>query len=173
MHQAIERIEDRLPFEMKGVHTDNGGEFINYHLHSYFRDRPKPVQFTRSRASKKNDNPHVEQKNYTHVRLLLGYQRIEDPDLVQEINELYDAAGLLANFFCANRKLTFKERRGSKYYKRHDKALTPCQRLLNSGMLSEPQVIHLKSMRAHLNPYTLRERIDGKRKRIFRKLRCH
>lgn len=173
VHQAIERIEDRLPFAMKGFHTDNGGEFINHHLHSYFRDRDTPVEFTRSRSNKKNDNAHVEQKNYTHVRLLLGYQRIENPDLVQAINELYDAAGLLTNFFCANRKLTFKERRGSKYYKRHDKALTPCQRLLGSGMLTEPQVIHLKSLQAHLNPYTLRNLIDKKREKIFKSLRCH
>ena len=119
----------------------------------------------------KNDNPHVEQKNYTHVRLLLGYQRIEDPDLVKLMNELYDATGLLNNFFCTNRKLIFKERRGSKYYKRYDQAATPCQRLLAIDTLTELQVIHLKSLQAHLDPYTLRELIDRKRDQILRKLR--
>jgi len=171
VHELLKRIEDRLPFAVKGFHSDNGGEFINHHLHSYYRDREEPVAMTRGRAGRKNDNPHVEQKNYTHVRLLLGYQRIEDPDLVQSINELYDATGLFNNFFCTNRKLIFKERRGSRYYKKYDQAATPCQRLLDSGLLTELQVIHLKGIQAHLNPYTLRELIDNKRDRILRKLR--
>jgi hypothetical protein len=171
VYRLLEGIEERLPFAVKGFHTDNGGEFINHHLHSYYIDREEPVAMTRGRAGKKNDNPHVEQKNYTHVRLLLGYQRIEDPDLVKLINELYEAAGLLNNFFSANRRLILKERRGARYYKKYDEAATPCQRLLASGKLTELQIIHLKSLQAHLDPYTLRELIDRKRERIFRKLR--
>jgi len=171
VYQLLERIEDRLPFAIKGFHTDNGGEFINHHLHSYYLDRKEPVAMTRGRSGMKNDNPHVEQKNYTHVRLLLGYQRIEDPELVGLINELYDATGLLNNFFCANRKLILKERRGSKYYKQYDDASTPCQRLLATGKLTELQIIHLKTLQARLDPYTLRELIENKREQIFRKLR--
>jgi hypothetical protein len=171
VHKLLESMEDNLPFAVKGFHSDNGGEFINHHLHSYYRDRAEPVAMTRGRAGKKNDNPHVEQKNYTHVRLLLGYQRIEDPDLVKLINELYALTGLFNNFFCTNRKLIFKERRGARYYKKYDDAATPCQRLLNSGKLTELQVIHLRALQAHLDPYTLRERIDRKRDNILRKLR--
>jgi len=82
-------IEDKLPFELLGFDCDNGSEFLNHHLWSYFVDRKKPVQFTRSRACKKNDNAHVEQKNWTHVRQLLGYDRLENPQVVDLLNNLY------------------------------------------------------------------------------------
>lgn len=171
VHQLLRNIEDRLPFRIKGFHTDNGGEFVNHHLHSYYRDREKPVEMTRGRAGRKNDNPHVEQKNWTHVRLLLGYQRIEDEALVKDINLVYQAANLLYNFFCVNRRLTVKERRGSKYYKKYDDPATPCQRLLDSGHLNEIQIVHLNVMRNKLDPYKLRRMIDSKRQAIFRSLR--
>lgn len=171
VHQLLRNIESRIPFSIQGFHTDNGGEFINYHLHSFYRDRPVPVHVTRGRAGKKNDSPHVEQKNYTHVRLLLGYQRIEDPTLIQDINILYEAANLLNNFFCANRRLVFKERRGARYYKKYDLPATPCQRLLASGQLNEAQLTHLTEVRLNLDPYKLRTLIDAKRDAIFNKLR--
>jgi len=171
VHQLLKNIEDRAPFAMKGFHTDNGGEFINHHLHSYYCDRPVPVQMTRGRSGKKNDNPHVEQKNNTHVRLLLGYQRIEDQSLIKDINLLYEASNLLNNFFCANRRLVFKERRGSRYYKRYDQPATPCQRLLDSGRLNEAQLTHLAEVHGNLDPYKLRTLIDAKLDLIFKKLR--
>ena len=171
VHQLLRNIEDRSPFAIQGFHTDNGGEFINYHLHSYYRDRAKPVSMTRGRAGKKNDNPHVEQKNYTHVRLLLGYQRIEDPTLLRDINALYEAANLLNNFFGANRRLIFKERRGARYYKRYDPPATPSERLSASGHLNEAQLTHLTEVRLNLDPYALRTFIDAKRNAILNKLR--
>lgn len=171
VHELLRRMEDTLPFSIKGFHTDNGGEFVNHHLYSFYKNRDIPVEITRGRPGRSNDNPHVEQKNYTHVRKLLGYQRIEDESLVKDINELYKAANLLNNFFCANRRLVFKERRGSKYYKKYDDPATPCQRLLASGQLTEPQKTHLTEVQINLDPYKLRQLIDAKSRRIFSKLR--
>ena len=139
-----------MPFIVKGFHSDNGGEFINWHLESYYRDRESPVEMTRGRPGAKNDCPHVEQKNHTHVRLLLGWRRIEDPALVQTINELYEAANLLSNFFCANRHLIFKERRGSKYYKKYDAPATPWRPSRRSGTcVWIERHVHLALKRGH------------------------
>jgi hypothetical protein len=87
--EATRSVEASLPFELLGFDTDNGSEFLNWHLLRYFQERKKAVGFTRSRPYKKNDNGHVEQKNWTHVRQLLGYERLEDPALVGAINDLY------------------------------------------------------------------------------------
>jgi transposase InsO family protein len=171
IHELLRRMEESLPFSIKGFHTDNGGEFVNHHLYSFYKNRDIPIEITRGRPGRSNDNPHVEQKNYTHVRKLLGYQRIEDESLVKDINELYEAANLLNNFFCSNRRLIFKERRGSKYYKKYDEPATPCQRLLASEQLTEPQKTHLTEMQINLDPYKLRRLIDAKLREIFRKLR--
>ena len=171
VHQLLEKFEQRLPFSVKGFHSDNGGEFINHHLHSYYIHRDVPVDMTRGRPGRKNDNPHVEQKNYTHVRCLLGYRRIDDPGLVTTINELYEAANLLNNFFCSNRRIIFKERRGSKYYKKYDAPATPCERLMASGHLTEPQKMYLTEIQINLDPYKLRTLIDGKLRKIFSALR--
>ena len=169
VHRQLKRMEETLPFSIKGFHSDNGGEFVNWHLESYYRKNP--VEMTRGRPGKKNDNPHVEQKNYTHVRLLLGWDRIENRALIKEINQMYEAANLLTNFFCANRHLVYKERRGSRYYKRYDEPTTPADRLLASESLNEAQRTHLCAIRCNLDPYQLRKFIDAKQRSIFRKLR--
>jgi hypothetical protein len=85
---ATREVEAALPFDLLGFDTDNGSEFLNWHLLRYFQERPKGVGFTRSRPYKKDDNGHVEQKNWTHVRQLLGYDRLGDPELVEPINAL-------------------------------------------------------------------------------------
>jgi hypothetical protein len=169
--EVLKRIEETLPFRMKSFHTDNGGEFINHHLHSYYRDRDVPIEFTRGRPGRCNDNPHVEQKNDTHVRKLLGYSRINQKSLIHEMNELYEASNLLNNFFCTNHKLIFKERRGASYYKKYDKPITPCQRLLASDSLSQLQKTHLTEVMINLDPYKLNKLIDAKVRSILGKLR--
>lgn len=171
VHQLLKDMEMRLPFRMFSFHTDNGGEFVNHHLYSYFRERESPVRITRGRPGRSNDNAHVEQKNNTHVRQLLGYSRLNDSSLVKEINELYKASNLLNNFFCANRKLISKERRGARYYKKYDEPATPCQRLLRSDALTEPQKIYLTEMMLNLDPYKLSSMIDAKQRRILRSVR--
>lgn len=170
VHQMLENMEKTLPFPVKGFHTDNGNEFINHHLHSYYTQRKEPVAMTRGRSSRCNDSPHVEQKNYTHVRLLLGYQRIEDQALIQSINQLYEASNLLNNFFCANRKLIYKERRGAKYYKKYDAPATPCDRLLASAHLDKHQKACLRQKKITLNPYRLRRQINEKQHQILSQL---
>ncbi len=84
-------MEAALPFELPGFDTDKGSEFLNWHLLRYFQERPKAVGFTRSLPYKKDDNGHVEQKNWAHVRQLLGYDRLGDPELVEPINALYQS----------------------------------------------------------------------------------
>jgi hypothetical protein len=171
VHQLLEAMELSLPFMIKGFHSDNGGEFINHHVESYYRNRNPPVAMTRGRPGQKNDCPHVEQKNYTHVRCLLGYQRIDNPDLVRTINELYEAANLLNNFFCANRRLVHKERRGSRYYKQYDAPATPCDRLMASEYVNELHKTWLTEVRLNLDPFKLRKLIDAKQRLIFSQLR--
>ena len=87
--KRIAEIEAALPFAILGFDTDNAGEFLNWHLVNYFARRRSPVGFTRSRAYRKNDNARVEQKNWTHVRQLVGYARLEDPRAAELLNELY------------------------------------------------------------------------------------
>lgn len=171
VHQLLRNIEDRIPFAIRGFHTDNGGEFINYHLHSFYKDRIRPVQVTRGRAGKKNDCPHVEQKNQTHVRQILGHHRIEDPNLIPEIDLLYGATNLLNNFFSCNRRLICKERRGARYYKKYDLPTTPCERLLACNQINEAQRNHLTEVKLNLDPYKLRAFIAAKQQAILSKLR--
>ena len=169
--KALKNLEENLPFLVLGLHSDNGGEFINHHLYRFYKNRERPVEQTRGRPRRSNDNPHVEQKNWTHVRCLLGYSRIDNPWLVKVMNELYRAANLLNNFFCANRKLIKKERRGSRYYKKYDQAQTPCDRLMKSGTLSEAQKTYLTEVKINLDPYKLRQFIDTKQRKILEGLR--
>lgn len=129
----IQTIEAALPFPLRGFDCDNGSEFLNWHLVRHFQDRRRPIQFTRSRAYHKNDNAHIEQKNWTHVRQWLGYQRFEKPQLVDLLNDLYTSEWrLLHNFFLPSVKLLEKRRIGSKIIKVHDVAKTPYQRVLES-----------------------------------------
>ena len=111
-------MEAHLPFEILGFDSDNGSEFLNQHLIRYFQERPKKVGFTRSRTYKKNDNAHVEQKNWTHVRQLFGYDRFGDEEILPLMNEIYsDVWEPLNNFFKPCMKLLKKERHGSKIKK--------------------------------------------------------
>jgi len=166
--EAIACIEKNLPFEILGFDSDNGSEFLNYHLIDYFHKRPKKVGFTRSRPYHKNDNAYVEQKNYTHVRHLLGYDRLEDPEMIPLINELYrEVWEPYNNFFMPCMKLIKKERHGSKIKRLHDKPLTPCDRLLQSSHLSEEIKEELRLKRASLNPIELKKLLEQLLRKIF------
>jgi hypothetical protein len=158
---ATKEVEEALPFELLGFDTDNGSEFLNWHLLKYFQERPKKVGFTRSRPYKKNDNGHVEQKNWTHVRQLLGYDRLGDPGLVEPINALYrECWELLHNYFLPSAKLEKKSREGAKVKRHHDKPQTPCERLMGSAHLSAASKTRLKERRAALNPFELHRRLE-------------
>ena len=119
--------------------SDNGREFLNYHLLRHFTERQQRVQFTRSRSYHKDDNAHVEQKNWTHVRQWLGYHRFDIPEIVPLLNKLYKTEWrLFHNFFCPSVKLIAKQRIASKTIKRSDNPKTPYQRVMDSPDIDLP-----------------------------------
>ena len=166
----VKDVEDNLPFELLGFDVDNGSEFLCFHLWRYLLDRARPVPLTRSRPYRKNDQAHVEQKNWTHVRQLLGYQRLEQPERVPLINELYRTWGLLHNFFCPNLKLLSKTRKGAKTIRKYSPPQTPYQRLLESKHLSQEQKQKLQNRGQRLNPLQLKREIEQKLKLVLNKV---
>jgi len=166
--EQIKNIEKTLPFPLLGFDCDNGGEFLNYHLIRHFTERKQPVQFTRSRAYHKDDNAHIEQKNWTHIRQWLGYDRLDNPKVVSLLNNLYTKEWrLFHNFFCPSVKLIAKERIGSKTIKRHDLPKTPYQRIMVSPHIQESVKLSLSNQLENLNPFMLRKTMDKKLKIIF------
>ena len=165
----IQDIEAHLPFALQGFDCDNGSEFLNYHLIRYFTDRPKTVAFTRSRPYKKNDNAHVEQKNWSHVRQLFGYDRFEDKALLPLMNNLYtNEWSLYQNHFCPSMKLIEKQRINSKYRKKYDAPQTPFHRVLASDHVSNEIKEDLKAVHQSLNPFILKRNIEKKLRVIFK-----
>lgn len=168
IHQHLKAAEAESPFPWLGFDCDNGSEFLNYALWDHYRQRPRPVQFTRSRPYHKNDNAHVEQKNWSAVRQLLGYDRLDCPEIIPLLNDLYENEWhWLTNFFCPTFKLLEKKRVGSKYVKRYESPRTPYARLLEAPAVSPEQKQQLRALRSGLDPIKLRRRIDQKLRRIF------
>ena len=164
----IQDIEDRLPFALQGFDCDNGSEFLNYHLMRYFTDHPSVTSFTRSRPYKKNDNAHVEQKNWSHVRQLFGYDRFEERQILPLMNDLYaNEWSLYQNHFCPSMKLREKKRINSKYYKKYDPPRTPYDRVLASDHISDEVKERLKTVHQSLNPFILKRKIEKKLRVIF------
>jgi hypothetical protein len=167
--REIRDIEMTIAFPILGFDCDNGSEFLNHHLVRYFTDRPKaPVLFTRSRPYRKNDNAYVEQKNWTHVRQLLGYDRFENKDLIPVINDLYkNEWSLFNNYFCPTLKLKEKQKLNSKYIKTYETPQTPYQRLAVSNDVTDLAKAKLEILYKSLNPFTLKRKIETKLKTIF------
>jgi hypothetical protein len=160
-------VESSLPFPLCGLDSDNGGEFINHHLKRYLLQREKPVGFTRSRPYRKNDNAHIEQKNYTQVRQWFGYERYDNPEVVPLINSLCKGAlGQLLNYFLPTLKLESKERIGSRTVRRYGPARTPLARVLDCPQVAEPTKERLQAQRQALNPFALRREVDRQLKLI-------
>ena len=150
--ERTREVEQTLPFEILGFDSDNGGEFLNWHLVDYFLKRDKPVAFTRSRPYHKDDNGHVEQKNWTRVRQLLGYDRLENPAALDWINELYrNWWDPLHNLFLPSAKLKESYREGRRWVRRHDDPQTPCDRLCASPHINAKTKRELMALRAALN----------------------
>lgn len=160
---GLQRLGGRLPFRLRGIDSDNGEEFINYHLLSFCRDSRPQIAFTRSRPNKKNDNPHVEQKNFTHVRSFLGTQRWESPEARDFLNALY-AQELLwfQNLFQPSTKLKTKVHIGSKVHRTYDRPQTPLDRLAASRPLDRTKLKALRTLQQTLDPFELSETIDQK-----------
>ena len=163
----IKSIEESLPFPLKGFDCDNGYEFLNWHLFRYLTGRKRPVDFSRSRPYQKNDNAHIENKNWTHIRQYLGYQRFGNKDLVDLMNDLYQNEwNLYFNFFMPSVKLLSKQRIGSKTIKIHDKPKTPAQRLIDSDYSTTDIKQKLLQTRESLNPFQLEKQMKVKIRNI-------
>ena len=162
---AIHQIRQRLPFPLLGLDSDNGSEFINQHLYSYCRR--EDITFTRSRSYKKNDSCHVEQKNWSVVRRLIGYDRYNSKAALEALNRVYNLTRLYVNFFQPVMKLVDKTRHGAKVYKIYDTAQTPYQRLLKAGVLTEAKQQELAATYYRLNPVTLLRQINENLERLW------
>ena len=159
---AVRDIESSLPFPLLGFDCDNGSEFLNHHLVRYFADRPSAVGMTRSRPYKKNDNAHVEQKNWTHVRQLLGYARIQAKEALVQMNDLYHFWSLYQNHFIATMKLKEKTRVGAKYRRKYPRPETPYFRCIQSQHIGKARKAMLEKEHKGLNPFTLKTLIEQK-----------
>lgn len=169
VQQRIAEIEATLPFAILGFDCDNGGEFINWHLNDYFRLRKTAVAFTRSRAYRKNDNARVEQKNWTHVRQLVGYGRLGEPVQAELLNELYVREwNLFRNFFCPVMKHLRSEVEGSRKKRIYDKAATPFERLKACGTISPEQIARLEALQKTLQPFAMKRRIEKQLRRLLK-----
>ena len=155
---AVHRVSQRLPFPLLGLDSDNGSEFINHHLYDYCQRHG--ITFTRSRPYKKNDSCHVEQKNWTVVRRLVGYDRYNSKAAFEQLGRVYQHLRLYINFFQPTMKLKHKTRQGARVHKLYDDARTPYRRLLESAVLTPERRQNLDKLYRSLNPALLLEKIN-------------
>jgi hypothetical protein len=163
----IRDVEASLPFTLCGVDSDNGGEFINHHLAKHLQERPQPIAFTRSRPYRKNDNAHIEQKNYTQVRQWFGYERYDHAAVWPLVNALCKGAlNQLLNYFLPTLKLQSKERIGSRLVRKYGPATPPWSRVLACAEVTAQTKARLVSEKKALNPFALRRAVDQQLKQI-------
>ena len=163
---ALEEIRQALPFPLRGIDSDNGSEFINEHLLRYCR--ALGIQFTRGRPYKKDDNAHIEQKNWTHVRRILGYVRYDSPAALEAINDLYrQELRLFQNLFLPSVKLARKERVGSRLRRHYEAPQTPGQRRAALPQADPQRRDELGQERVRVDPLQLSRRMQAKLERIF------
>ena len=158
---ALQAVEQQLPFPLRGIDSDNGSEFINTHLLA-FCQRPggQTIQFTRSRPYKKDYNAHVEQKNWTHVRKLIGWDRYDSPEALHAMNALDDELRIFQNLFQPSMKLLMKVRKGSRLIRRYDTPRTPFARVLECAEADPASVAALRERLKRTDPFELSRRID-------------
>ena len=163
---ALEEIRARLPFPLRGGDSDNGSEFINWHLKRWCDQQQ--IQLTRGRPYKKDDNAPIEQKNWTHVRKLLGWERYDSRAAVAAINDLYrQELRLWMNLYLPSVKLVKKVRVGSKVRRVYSPAQTPFERVLAWAQGHAQEVAELKKQRSTLDPFELAESIDRKLEQVY------
>lgn len=165
--QQIGDVEASLPFALCGLDSDNGGEFINHHLVTHLHARPKPVAFTRSRPYRKNDQAHIEQKNYTQVRLWFGYERYDNPAVIPLMNALCKGAlNQLLNHYLPTMKLERKQRVGSKVVRKYGETMTPLARVLACDEVSATTKARLRAQKRASNPFALTREVQRQLKII-------
>jgi hypothetical protein len=158
---ALRDVEESLPFALLGLDSDNGGEFINHHVLRWLQKRARPVFMTRSRPYKKDDNAHVEQKNWTHIRQWFGYERHDNPAVVEMINQLTKGPyGQLLNFFHASLKLESKEKKDGRARRIYGDAQTPLARVLASAQVIPATKARLRAEKGRLNPFALKREVS-------------
>ena len=166
VREALEGIRELLPFPLRGIDSDNGSEFINEELWGYCQQQK--IQFTRGRAYKKDDNAHIEQKNWTHVRKLIGWDRYDNPTAVQLLNDLYrHEHRLMMNLFQPSVKLLRKKRIGSRLKRSYDIPRTPLERLQACPEADRASVTRLIKLRDNTDPFALAKTIDDKLAQIY------
>ena len=164
--EAMEEMRQSLPFALLGIDSDNGSEFINHHLQGYCQDRK--IQFTRGRPYKKDDNAHIEQKNWTHVRRVLGYERYDSEAPFHAIQDLYrHELRLFHNLFLPSLKLLRKVRLGSRLKRVYGPPQTPFQRLRSCPQADLAKVASLERLLASLDPFVLSQTIEKKLDGIY------
>lgn len=163
---SIDEMRQGLPFVLRGIDSDNGSEFVNHHLVRYTKKHN--IQFTRSRPYKKDDNAHVEQKNWTHVRRLMGWERYDTPEARATLNDLYrNELRILMNVFLPSVKLLRKERVGSKLRRHYGAPMTPLDRLLASKQGDAKKLAELEQLRTITDPFELSRRVNEKLEAIW------
>jgi transposase InsO family protein len=155
---GLQQARERLPFALLGIDSDNGAEFINDQLYRYCVQ--EQITFTRGRAGRKNDNAHVEQKNWSIVRRAVGYYRYDTPEQLDLLNRLYALLHYYVNFFLPVMKLIEKVRTGSKVKRVFDYPQTPYARVLGSPHISDADKAELREVYDHLDLVSLKQRID-------------
>ena len=167
VQRALNEIAMVLPFPLLGVDSDNGSEFINWHLKGWCEQ--KHIQLTRGRPYKKDDNAHIEQKNWTHVRKLLAWDRYDTHEAVAAMNDLYgQELRLWLNLFLPSVKLVKKVRVGSRVRRVYDAARTPFERVRECQQADPEKVAKLEELRKRLDPFQLSRIIERKLERISR-----
>jgi len=155
--EAIEQVIGLFPFPVRGIDSDNGSEFINAHLLAYCT--AQKITFTRSRPGNKNDGAHVEQKNWTHVRELVGYLRFDTPAELALLNQIWAVDATFTNYLLAQQKLVFKQRTGSRVTKRYDRAATPFARTMARADITAACRSRLNKTMAAVRPADLYRQI--------------
>ncbi|WP_199184369.1 DDE-type integrase/transposase/recombinase [Cryobacterium sp. Y62] len=155
--EALQHVMEVFPFPIIGIDSDNGSEFINEHLYRYCLDHE--ITFTRSRSQHSNDGAHVEQKNWTHVRELVGYLRYDTPSELAKLNEIWELDRIFTNYLLPQQKLVFKQRHGAKVTKKYDTATTPHQRAIKDETVRKRPIIHMNAQFKQLKPAALSRKI--------------
>ncbi len=163
---ALKHFTQRLPFRLLGIDSDNGSEFINAHLLRYCEK--EGITFTRCRAYHKNDQAHVEQKNYTQVRQVVGYERLQGEEALGQLARIYGLLRLYSNGWLPAMKLVSKEREGSKVKKRYDAPQTPWCRVLQAGIEPTEARIQFELGLAGWGPLGLKKALDAEVQKLWR-----
>lgn len=156
--EALQAVRARLPFPLLGIDIDNGSEFLNAHLVRYCQH--EHLTLTRCRPYWKNDQAHVEQKNYSVVRRLVGYDRYESREALDQLERVYAIVRPYINGWQPVFKLIAKQRDGAKVTKRYDRPQTPLRRVLSSGVLNAEQQAQARARWTAIDPLTLRRQLD-------------